>query len=165
MSSASVSVSSFPIWKTIVVEENLLVSEEEMRKAGIRTGGRMKDLFCGNVLSERGRAQQNVALVIVTVETLGFAAGQPIQSILDRANSLGLNRCTVKDAFRLRLQYEDQPTDESLLVPVLPTSKFPNDEIVLFVHRSNGDRCIDGYLDNGFRHWFLSDKFVFVRVG
>ncbi len=164
MSSASVSISSFPIWKTIVVEENLLVSEEEMRKAGIRTGGRMEDVFRGNVLSGKYRAEPNLALVVVTIENLGLVASQPIQSILARASSLGLNRCAVKDALRLRLQYGDQPADESLLVPVLPTNQFPNDQLVFFVRRSNGDRCIDGYLDNGFRHWFVGDKFVFVRV-
>ena len=76
-------------------------------------------------------------LVKITTGELGFNDGARRDQIYARAKELGLELCPAEVGPQLRLQYQDQPNDEMLLVAMEPIKSF-----VFSVERSTSGRWL-----------------------
>ena len=104
-----------------------------------------------------------VELVMVTVGELGFKNGATRKDIYDRAISLGLSLCPAEVGMQLRLQYEDQPKGEWLLVAMEPITGSGGGLDVFRVVRDDDDRWLGANYGHPGDVWNADDRWVFLR--
>jgi hypothetical protein len=112
----------FKIWKTIKLGTGLKTADDFRRalaKGRFRLGDWASDII-GKPAFTVAAEETEVDLVKVKVSELGFKNGARLDQIYERAKELGLVPCPAEVGPQLRLQYQDQPNDEWLLVAMEP---------------------------------------------
>jgi len=115
-------------WRDLIVEIEKL--EEEGIMLHRNAAHRLFRLAPSTEPNER-----DLNLVKVSVRELGFPEGAKISEIYARAEAIGLCICGVEVAAHLRLQYPDQPQNESLWLAMEPQKDEFGYPVLLLVTR------------------------------
>lgn len=141
------------VWKTIKLGTGLKTADDfsrALKENGCKIGNWAKDIFNKPEFPEFTVAPQEteVDLVVVSVAELGFKEGTTRQNICKRAHELGLALCLAEVGPQLRLQYQDQPKNEWILVAMDPITDSGGLPGVFCVGRDGKGlwlRSLDGY--------------------
>ena len=106
---------------------------------------------------------EKLDLVVLSVEDLGFPKGATRQEIYDKAQELGLEIVPAEVGPQLRLQYEDQPMNEYLLIGSEPLAASSGNLFVFSVDHPDDGRWLDSSHGNPDNHWNSSHRWVFAR--
>ncbi len=156
------------VWKTwMTVKLGTLKNVEEIRqalKAGENNIGDWANDILGKPAFTVSETEQDVELVNISVEELGFKQGACYADICKRASELGLDLCPAEVGPQLRLQYKDQPKGTYVVVAMNAIIASDGDLIVFGVGSYDGS---DQYLDADFGYagyvWVAHSRFVFLR--
>lgn len=111
------------------------------------------------------RIKQEVDLVVLPLVELGFAVDEDValEDIYDRAEMLGFELCPAEVGPLLRLQYLDQPDDESLHVAMQPIKTYGGEPTDLTVANGGVGLMLIG--GDGRPNFTLPavTRFIFVR--
>ncbi len=158
---SSFPTSVFPVWKRVRLEtRNGFLAD--FAQAGVRVGGCMKSVLEEHKPLVFG-AEQGVDLSVVDLSQLGFKEGVNLADITKVADGFGLGLCSVAIGPCLRLQYTDQPDDESVKMIVKPSFESTPIELLFHVFRERDVLWIVGCRTCPRRLWLPTDRFVFVR--
>lgn len=108
--------------------------------------------------------ENEVELVVRSVEELGFKGDATGEQIYKRAKEIGLDVCPAEVGPQLRLQYKDQPKGEWLLIAMEPITDSDENLNVFNVEcDENGKLWFGG--DRGYpgRFWSRNRRWVFLR--
>lgn len=103
--------------------------------------------------------RKKIDLVVVSVESLGFPNGAEYSQIKNRAQELGFQLAPAELGPQLRLQYDDQPNDESLYIGMKEIGK----SIFNVVRFLDGEAWLDATSADKMFKWERDTRFVFVR--
>jgi len=111
------------VWKRITLGTG--IDADGYRKAikakKMRIGDYANDILGKPTFSVATEEEEvELDLVVVSVAELGFPKGAKLKDIFARAKEKGLHLCPNQVGPELRLQYEDQPKDEWLLIGMEP---------------------------------------------
>ena len=109
------------------------------------------------------QGQKSFDLVLFSVKALGFPSGATRTDIYKRAQELGLDLCPAEVGPQLRLQYEDQPMNDYLVVGMEPVAGAGGDPDLGHVYRRGSDPWLDDNDGEADDHWDGNDRFVFLR--
>jgi len=152
------------IWKTIKLGTGLKTADE-FRKAlkdkGFNINDWANDIF-GKPAFTAAAEEVEVDLVKVTVAEL-FKKGARRDQIYERAEEIGLELCPPEVGPQLRLQYQDQPNGEWILIGMKPIAGSGGGLRVFGVERSGLGRWLGSYWGGPGHVWFPGDQWLFVR--
>ena len=157
----------FKTWKTIKLGTGLKTADdfrEVLKDNGFKVSGWANDILGKSAFTVATEGIE-VDLVKVTVVELGFKKGaQRRNQIYERARDLGLELCPPEVGPQLRLQYQDQPNGEWILVAMEPIVDSVGDPGLFHVERYDSElwlcSCGWGYPDY---FWDPGDQWVFCR--
>ena len=152
-------------WKTIKL--GTFKNVDEIRKA-LKAGGHSIGDWANDILGKPAfkvsETEQDVELVNVSVEELGFKDGARYADICKRALELGLDYCPAEVGPQLRLQYKDQSNGTYVVVAMEAITDSVGRFRVFYVERyDGGDRWLDSYNGHPDDVWGDSRRFVFLR--
>ncbi len=156
------------VWKTwMTIKLGRQKSVEEIRQALKASGNNISD-WANDILGKPAftvsETEQDVELVNVSVEELGFKQSACYADICKRALELGLDLCPAEVGPQLRLQYKDQPKGTYVVVAMNAITDSDGDLLVFSVERcDDGDRYLDAGSGNVGNIWVASNRFVFLR--
>ena len=177
-------VAALPVWKTVrlggyadvnALREALDSSEcGTGRKAPLLTRiANAADISCrlgesaaeiiGRPAFRLSRERREVAVVLVSVAQLGFAADAALADIYARAAAYGLALCPAELAPYLRLQYRDQPLGEFLRVAMAPLETYAGEPTDLTVANGGSGLLLVGGDARGKLIVPVATRFVFMR--
>jgi hypothetical protein len=108
------------------------------------------------------KSREEVILIRLSVEDLGFSSGATLEEIYAKAKELGLELCPPEVGPQLRLQYLDQSTGDNTYVGMKPIPDGKgNPRLFSVVHNPIGEPWIDGCWMNPKNKWYPESKFVF----
>ena len=152
-------------WKTIKLGTGLKTADD-FRKAikakGMKIGNWANDIL-GKSAFVAAKGETEIDLVLVTVAELGFKSGARYDQICGRAKELGLEFCPSEVGPQLRLQYEDQPEGEWVLIGMEPLSDSDGHLRVFDVEHGGGGRRLRGGVGGPGCFWGGRGRWVFVR--
>jgi hypothetical protein len=157
-----------PTFRTIKLGTGLKTADDfrgALKKNGNRIGDWANDIL-GKPAFTVASEETEVELVVLTVEELGFKDGATRKDIYDRALERGLALCPAEVGPQLRLQYNDQPSGEWLVVamePITGSAGSDGDLRVFGVARDSGDVWLNANYGNPDNFWNADNRFVFVR--
>ncbi len=155
----------FLVWKTLRLGTGLRTAAD-FRSALQANGHRIGD-WANDILGKRAfttsKTDMEVDLVSATVSELGFGNGATRENIYKRALELGLKLCPSEVGPQLRLQYQDQPLSEWLLIAMEPISASDGYLKVFSVARDDDGSWLLSYYAYPDRVWNGSYRWVFVR--
>ncbi len=162
--SVNSSATEFKVFKTIKLGTGIK-DADGFRKAikdnNMRISDYAKDIL-GKPQFTVTTEETEIDLVIVSVEKLGFKDGAKLKDIYARAKEKGLQLCSNEVGPQLRLQYEDQPRYEWLVIGMEPISVSDGDLSLFYVGHDSDDLWLfTCYVSPG-RVWREDDRFVFV---
>ena len=131
----------FKVWKTIKLGtfKNAADFYCALKKADCNTRYHGHSIFgTGFTVSFE---ENEISLVRVSVEELGFKEGATHESICRRAQALGLDLCPAEVGPQLRLQYKNQPKGQFLLIGMLPIIGWGSSLGVFWIHRTTDDKA------------------------
>ena len=156
------------IWKTWkIVKLGTLKNVDKIRKALKACGhsiGHCADDIIGKPDFKVSKTKQDVELIEVSNEELGFKDGARYEDTCKRAFELGLEYCPAEVGPQLRLQYKDQPKGTFVAVAMEAIADSGGRLSVFYVEcNSVGELCL--YACNGNTGHFNShrSRFVFLR--
>ena len=157
--------SRFNVWKTIKLGTGLKTAEEfrrVLRDGEFRLSDWASDIL-GKPAFKAADEETEVDLVKVTVAELGFKKGARRNQIYERARDLGLELCPPEVGPQLRLQYQDQPNGEWILVAMEPIIDSGGGPRLFRVGRDDSGLWLVSYwgFPDGF--WFPDNQWVFCR--
>ncbi len=146
-------------WKTIKLGTFKNVDEiRKALKAGKHSIGDWANNILGKPAFKVSETEQDVELVNVSVEELGFKNGASYADICKRALELGLDLCPAEVGPQLRLQYKDQPKGTYVVVAMEAITDSDGDLRVFDVRRrDDGEQYLSAF--NGYADY----RFVFLR--
>lgn len=157
------------VWKRITIGTG--IDADGYRKAikGKKVGNKNMDIgnYANDILGKTAFAvvteEIELDLVVVSVAELGFKNGAKMKDIYDLAREKGLQLCPNQVGPELRLQYEDQPNGEWLVIGMEePIADSDGDLRVFYVeHHDDGLWLYARFGDPGCV-WDSHDRFVFV---
>lgn len=156
------------VWKTwMTIKLGRQKSVEEIRQALKASGNNISD-WANDILGKPAftvsETEQDVELVNVSIEELGFKQSACYADICKRALELGLDLCPAEVGPQLRLQYKDQPKGTYVVVAMNAITDSDGDLLVFSVERcDDGDRYLDAGSGNVGNIWVASNRFVFLR--
>ncbi len=115
-------IRNWQVWKTILLGTGPKTADDFRKalKKGRHEIGNWGNDILGKPAFKVSETKIEVDLVRATVGELGFKNGATNAEIFERAKELGLELCPNEVGPQLRLQYEDQPTGEWLLIAMEP---------------------------------------------
>ena len=150
------------VWKTIKL--GTIKNADEFRKALKKAGSRISDWandIIGKPAFTVASSEEEIQLVNLSVEELGFKNGAKYGDICARAKELGLELCPNEVGPQLRLQYKDQPKGEWLRIAMEPITDSDGDLFIFLVVHDDGDLWLgSNYGPSGY-FWGADDRFVF----
>lgn len=153
------------VWKTLKLGTGLKTADDfraAIKKIGHRIGDWGNDIL-GKPTFTVADSESEVDLVIRSVAELGFKNGATRKQIYDRALELGLQLCPSEVGPQLRLQYQDQPKGEWLLIAMEPiTGSVGYLGVFLVVHGGVG-RWLYASYGRPDDHWLAVDRWVFIQ--
>ena len=155
----------FPIWKTIKLGTGLK-STDDSRKSIKKNGMKISD-WASDILGKptftTAAQETELDLVKVTVAELGFKKGARREQIYIRAKELGLELCPSEVGPQLRLQYQDQPNGEWLLIAMEPITGSDGGLGVFSVERGGSGLWLRSDYGGPGNFWHPDAQWVFVR--
>lgn len=158
-------IPDFKVWKTIKLGTSLK-NVDDFRKA-LRAGEYQISNLANDILGKPKFAvaakETEIELVKVSVKELGFNREVSWQEIYHRVQGFGLKRCPSEVGPQLRLQYSDQPCNESLLIAMEPITDLNGNAQVFCVVDGVTSPCLSvdyGGLDNFLN---IHDQLVFCK--
>lgn len=152
----------FPTWKTIRLGTH--ETTDALFQALTANGCRISD-WANDLLKKITVCpiEVDAELVVASVADLGFPNGATRKEIYERAAELGLKLCPPEVGPQLRLQYNDQPGGEWLLVAMEPITDSHGRPDVFDVARGSDGLWL--YADDGgpAHFWYGSHLWVFLR--
>lgn len=112
----------FKIWKTIKLGTGFKTVKDfgrALRDGGFKLNARASHILEKSVFTAAAE-ESEVDLVKVTLDELGFKNGARWDQIHERAKELGFKLCSPEVGPQLRLQYQNQPNGELILVAMEP---------------------------------------------
>jgi len=155
----------FKTWKTIKLGTGLKTAEEfrrVLRDGEFRLSDWASDIL-GKPAFKAADEETEVDLVKVTVVELGFKKGARRNQIYERARDLGLELCPPEVGPQLRLQYQDQPNGEWILVAMEPIVDSDGGPRLFDVGRYGSGLWLDGGWGNPDLFWSADSRWVFCR--
>jgi len=153
------------VWKTIKLGTDFRTADD-FRKAlkgnGFNIGDWANDIL-GKPAFMVATEETEVDLVKVTVAELGFKKGARRNQIYERARDLGLELCPPEVGPQLRLQYQDQPNGEWILVAMEPIVDSVGDPELFSVERDDSGLWLYSYWRNPVHFWNADRQWVFCR--
>ena len=153
------------VWKTIQLGTGLKIAKD-FRKAIKNSGFHISD-WAGDILGKSGftvvTQATEVDLVKVTVAELGFKEGARRDQIYKKAQELGLDLCPPEVGPQLRLQYQDQPDGEWVLIGMEPITDSDGYPVVFDVERGGPELWLYGSWGRPDGFWDPDFRWVFVR--
>jgi len=152
----------FNVWKTINLGtgKNADDFRKVLKDRGFNIGNWADDILGKPAFTAATEATE-IDLVKVTVAELGFKEGARRDQIYERAKELGLELCPSEVGPQLRLQYQDQPNNEWLLIGMKPIADSDGDLGVFCVRRGDSEL----WLGSGWSHpggvWDPGSRWVF----
>jgi len=152
----------FAVWKILKLGTYKTVEEFT---AALQTKKRRISDWAADILKKVtvASAETELDLVLVSVAELGFKDGATYKDICDRALECGLEFCPAEVGPQLRLQYEDQPKDEWVLI-AMKAIRGSDGSLNIFDVVHDGDElwlCSCHGSPDYFWRWF--NRLVFVR--
>ena len=155
----------FTTWKTIKLGTGLKTADDFRRAledVGVNISDWANDIL-GKPAFTVASEETEVDLVKVTVAELGFKKGARHDQIYERVKKLGLELCPAEVGPQLRLQYQDQPNGERILVamePIIASDGYP---LVFNVGRGESGLWLYGRWGHSVRFRYPDDQWVFCR--
>lgn len=151
------------IWKTIKLGTGLKTADE-FRKALKDKGFNISD-WANDILGKSAftvaTEETEVDLVKVTVAELGFRKGVRRDQIYERAKELGLELCPPEVGPQLRLQCQDQPNGEWVLIGMEPITDSDGGLCVFRVGRADSGLWLYSYWGDPGGLWGPDRRWVF----
>ena len=155
----------FKTWKTIKLGTGLKTADDfrkTLKDNGFNISGWANDILRKPVFTVAAE-ETEVELVKVTVAELGFKRGARHDQTYERAKELGLELCPPEVGPQLRLQYQDQPNGERILVAMEPIIVSDGDSDVFGVERVGSGLWLYGFWGRPDVFWGPGDRWVFCR--
>ena len=155
----------FPIWKTIKTGTGLKTGNDfiqALTSNGFKVSDWARDIL-GKPAFTAASKKTELDLVKVTARELGFSQDARRDAIYQRAQKLGLQLCPAEVGLQLRLQYQDQPNGEWLLVAMDPILDSDGHLNVFRVERRVFGLWLDARSGSPGRVWSPDAQWVFVR--
>ncbi|MBU1083275.1 hypothetical protein KKE14_02455 [Patescibacteria group bacterium] len=151
-------------WKTIKLGAHKSADDylKALKEAGFRVGNWANDMIKKPAFKITNEPT-DVELVLVTVAELGFPSGATQKDIYGKAPSMGLQLCPPEVGPALRLDYQDQPPIEYILIGMEPIADSYGGLKVFNVSHVGSDPWLDTYCADPDYHWSSVFRFVFVR--
>lgn len=109
-------------WKQIILGTG--IKDTDGFRNAIKDGGMLISDWANDIIGKpafnMATEKGEVDLVVVSVVELGFKEGAKIKDIYAAAKKRGLELCPNEVGPQLRLQYQDQPKDEWLIIGMKP---------------------------------------------
>ncbi|MEI8339074.1 MAG: hypothetical protein WCF94_00210 [bacterium] len=158
----------FPIWKTIKIgtgPKNAGDFRKVLKKAGSNISDWANDILGKSAFEASVSTTENeVDLVNLSVRELGFKEGASIKEIYEQAIKLGLDLCPAEVGPQLRLQYQDQPRGEWIIIAMEPITDSDGDLEVFHVEcGDDGGLWLSSYYGHAGRFYNADHRFVFLR--
>ena len=155
----------FKIWETIKLGTGPKTAEDF--RCFLRVGGFRLSDWASDILGKSAftvaTEETEVDLVMVTVGELGFKKGARRDQIYDRAKQLALELCPAEVGPQLRLQYQDQPNGEWILVAMEPILDSDGDPDVFRVGRRDSGLWLNSCWGSPDNFWDAVRRWVFCR--
>ena len=152
------------VWKRITLGTGIK-NADGFRKAikddGMRLGDWANDII-GKPAFSVATDKVDVDLAVASVAELGFPNGASLSAIYASAKKRGFELCPPEVGPQLRLQYNDQPKDEWLLIGMKPITGSSGDPGVFGLARTSGGLWLVAGCDSPDRIWHDGYRFVFV---
>jgi len=155
----------FKTWKTIKLGTGPKTADEFRHllcDGEFRLNDWASDIL-GNPAFKEADEETEIDLVKVTVAELDFKDGARRDQIYERAQKLGLELCPAEVGPQLRLQYQDQPNGEWVLVAMEPIFDSVGDPGIFFVGRDDSGLWLNGHWSNPDYFWIADDQWLFCR--
>ena len=152
----------FPTWKTIKLGTRPNVAA--LKRAIIAQKNRISPW--GNDILDRisvSPKETEIDLVRLTVAELGLPKGGIREQIYEKAKELGLYPCPAEVGPQIRLQYQDQPSGEWLLIGMEPITDSNGDPHVFYVGHVSVVRWLSARNGDAGHFWSPESRWVFVR--
>ena len=153
------------VWKTIKLGTGLKTADDfrrALKDDGFNISDWASDIL-GKPAFKAADEDTEVDLVKVTVAELGFKNGARHNQIYERAKELGLGLCPPEVGPQLRLQYQDQPNGEWILVAMEPIVDSDGDPYVFRVARHGSGLWLDSDWGSPGSFWDPGPRWVFCR--
>ena len=159
---AEIKAKALATWRKLTIGSHKSVEAlvKAIEAKGLKVGDWARDISKKVTLAKE---VSEVELVNVSVAELGFKNGATRKDIYDRAISLGLSLCPPEVGMQLRLQYDDQPKGEWLLIGMEPITDSGGDLYVFYVARDDGGRWLFTSHGDPASVWDAGDRWVFLR--
>ncbi len=156
----------FPRWKTVIMFRRCdteLLYDDLVRLTGCYVSPNARRWLQSLSLTPY---MNSINAVRVTSAELGFNTRfVTTEMIYDRARELGLELCDGDLAAELRLDYDDQPTGETLLIAMTPMVLLATDSFVLALRNHSGELQLSSDTCSMSSVWTLDTEWVFVKPG
>lgn len=156
----------FPVWKTIKIGTPHLRTAEDFRKAikdrKMRISDEANNIFGKSALAV-ATEETELDLVKATVAELSFRGGARHDQIYSRAKELGLEICPSEVGLQLRLQYQNQPKGEWILIAIEPITDSDGDPWVFQIKNQGLLLWVHSVLGYASCFWLPATRWVFVR--
>jgi len=161
----STSAKVWKTWRTVKLGTGLKIANDfrkAIKQSGMEISEWGNDLL-GKSAFTVSSEEVEVELINVSVAELGFKYKATYKDICVRARELGLDLCPNEVGPQLRLQYNDQPKDEWLLVAMEAITDSNGSLRVFHVKRDDGGLCLGGGSGRSDYFWHGNDRFLFLR--
>lgn len=157
---------SFSVWKTIRL--GTCIKAADAFRTAIKATGMFISAMGDDILSKpafsASSEEMEIDLVVVSNHELGFTEGAKLEDTYARAVELGLRLCPNEVGPQLRLQYEDQPNGEWLLIAMEPIADSDGDQLLFDVMRNDdGGQYLHGFYGEPGAIWSEDIRFVFSK--
>jgi len=161
---------AFPTWKTIKLGTGPKTADDFRKSLALAASGNRVSDWANDLLGKPEFANSvsekevEVDLVVLTTAQLTSKAnGGTTAEVFAGAERLGLKKCSAEVGPRLRLQYQDQPLGEWLLIGMEPIRHSDGRLGVFDVGRGDDGRWLGGDYGDPGGVWAAGDQWVFVR--
>ena len=154
----------FKVFKTIKLGTGIKDADgyrNAIKDNNMRIGDYADDIL-GKPAFSLATEETEVDLVVVSVGEQGFKKAK-LKDIFDRAKENGLELCPNQVGPELRLQYEDQPKGEWLVIGMEPIADSDGNLRLFRVERNDRGLWLRADCDNPDGFWRADNRFVFVR--
>ena len=155
----------FEVWKTIKMGggwqsfRKVLNTLHPLSKIYVVTQ-EAREIFPG--ATEIADEETKIDLVKLTVGELGFKQQHvSCNQLYERAKELGLELCPAEVGLRLRIEYQDQPDQESVFIAMEPIRDLQGWPQVFRVERAGSKMVLRTRMGDAERVWDLNDLCVF----
>ncbi len=159
--------SQFKIWRTLKLGTGLKTADDfrkALKKSGSKIGNWADDLLGRSGFQPASTKEIEVDLyILTTAELTGKPKGGTTAEVFAGAQRLGFEKCPPEVGPQLRLQYQDQPMNEWLLIGMEPITDSNGNLDVFYVVRDGYGQGLYPNYDFADYFWFGSRRWVFVR--